>query len=59
MATHGAKFVVCDPNNYFVIGRGIRYFDQCVCMSVCLSAYLKNYISKFHETFSENVIVLL
>jgi len=37
----------------FFLGRGVKYCDQCVCLSVCLLAwaYLKNHTSKFRQMF--------
>jgi len=34
---------------YFALGRGAKYCDQRVCLSVCPLAYLKIHTSKFHQ----------
>jgi len=36
---------------YFAPGRGVKYCDQRVCLSVCPLLYLENHTSKFHLIF--------
>jgi len=37
-------------NNYFALGKGAKYCDQClhVCLFVCPFAHIKIHTSKFH-----------
>jgi len=40
---------------YFAPGKGVKYCDQCVCLSVCLSAPIsQNRMSRLHK-FSVHV----
>jgi len=53
LKAHG---IYWEPNVYYLApSNGVKYCDQCVCMtlcmSVCLYTYLENHMSKFHKIF--------